>query len=205
MAVYKKTYRPYEGGLTASATRLFVITRYAMEDLRRSKFLNIFYALTFAYPLVSALLIYLAHNTSALQLINFGGGPGGGGPGAGYVDEFTPEGTLVLRLEHGDWMNAPWGLAKAPLFGFGIGFGPMSGRLLVGNLGSGQIASFNATSGNFEGMLNNSSGEPITISGLWGIAFGDGSANNGAKNELFFTAGPTNNLAGTFGSIVFVP
>jgi ABC-2 type transport system permease protein len=78
MAVYKKTYRPYEGSLTPAAGRLFVITRYAMEDLRRSKFLNIFYALSFAYPLVSALLIYLAHNTSALQLINFGGGQGGG-------------------------------------------------------------------------------------------------------------------------------
>ncbi len=81
MAVYKKTYRPYEGHLTATATRVFVITRYAMEDLRRSKFLNIFYALTFAYPLVSALLIYLAHNTSALQLINLGGG-GNGAPRA---------------------------------------------------------------------------------------------------------------------------
>jgi ABC-2 type transport system permease protein len=78
MAVYKKTYRPYEGALTASAKRFFVITRYAMEDLRRSKFLNIFYALSFAYPLVSSLMIYLAHNTSALQLI----GGGGGAPGA---------------------------------------------------------------------------------------------------------------------------
>lgn len=76
MAVYKKTYRPYDGSLTASATRLFVLTRYAMEDLRRSKFLNIFYALSFAYPLISALLIYLAHNASALQLINVGGGGG---------------------------------------------------------------------------------------------------------------------------------
>src|ERR1700740_2992593 len=78
MAVYKKTYRPYEGALTTSATRFFVISRYAMEDLRRSKFLNIFYALTFAYPLISSLMIYLAHNTSALQLISGGGGPPGG-------------------------------------------------------------------------------------------------------------------------------
>lgn len=79
MAVYKKTYRPYEGALTASAPRFLILARYALEDLRRSKFLNIFYALSFAYPLVAALLIYLAHNTSALQLINFGGGQGGGG------------------------------------------------------------------------------------------------------------------------------
>jgi ABC-2 type transport system permease protein len=75
MAVYKKTYRPYDGSLTPAGTRLFILTRYAMEDLRRSKFLNIFYALSFAYPLVSALLIYLSHNASALQLINVGGGP----------------------------------------------------------------------------------------------------------------------------------
>lgn len=74
MAVYKKTYRPYEGSLTPSGARLFILTRYAMEDLRRSKFLNIFYALSFAYPLISALLIYLAHNASALQLLNVGGG-----------------------------------------------------------------------------------------------------------------------------------
>lgn len=86
MAVYKKTYRPYEGALTAPASRVFVITRYAMEDLRRSKFLNIFYALSFAYPLISALLIYLAHNASALSLINFGGGgPGGGAQGLARI------------------------------------------------------------------------------------------------------------------------
>jgi ABC-2 type transport system permease protein len=84
MAVYKKTYRPYDGPLTKSAARVFVITRYAMEDLRRSKFLNIFYALSFAYPLISALLIYLAHNASALQLLNFGG-PGGAAQAARII------------------------------------------------------------------------------------------------------------------------
>lgn len=127
---------------------------------------------------------------------------GGPGAGAGYVDEFTPEGTLVLRLQHGDWMNAPWGLARAPLFGFGIGFGPMSGRLLVGNLGSGQIGSFNAKSGDFEGMLNNSSGQPITISGLWGIGFGNG-LGAGPANALYFAAGPQGYAHGIFGNITF--
>src|ERR1700729_1316748 len=70
MAVYKKTYRPYEGQLTAGWSRLFVITRYAFEDLRRSKFLNTFYCLSFAYPLICALLIYVDHNASALKLLN---------------------------------------------------------------------------------------------------------------------------------------
>jgi ABC-2 type transport system permease protein len=69
MAVYKKTYRPYEGSLTPSWSRMFVITRYAFEDLRRSKFLNVFYCLSFAYPLICALHIYVNHNTSALKVL----------------------------------------------------------------------------------------------------------------------------------------
>ncbi len=69
MAVYKKTYRPYEGRLTPSWSRMFVITRYAFEDLRRSKFLNTFYSLSFAYPLICALLIYVDHNASALKVL----------------------------------------------------------------------------------------------------------------------------------------
>jgi ABC-2 type transport system permease protein len=70
MAVYKKTYRPYDGGLTASWRRLLVIPRYAFEDLRKSRFLTIFYILSFIYPLIAALLIYVQHNASALRLIN---------------------------------------------------------------------------------------------------------------------------------------
>jgi ABC-2 type transport system permease protein len=69
MAVYKKTYRPYEGKLTPGWSRLFVITRYAFEDLRRSKFLNTFYCLSLAYPLICALMIYLEHNASALKVL----------------------------------------------------------------------------------------------------------------------------------------
>jgi ABC-2 type transport system permease protein len=76
MAVYKKTYRPYEGRLTPAWSRMFVITRYAFEDLRRSKFLNTFYALSFAYPLICALMIYVAHNASVLKLIGVQGASG---------------------------------------------------------------------------------------------------------------------------------
>jgi ABC-2 type transport system permease protein len=69
MAVYKKTYRPYEGSLAPAWSRMFVITRYAFEDLRRSKFLNTFYVLSFAYPLICALMIYVAHNASTLKVL----------------------------------------------------------------------------------------------------------------------------------------
>ena len=36
------------------------------------------------------------------------------GPGLGYVDIFSSDGQLLQRLEHGDWLNAPWGVALAP-------------------------------------------------------------------------------------------
>ncbi len=70
MAVYKKTYRPYEGALTASWKRFLVIPRYAFEDLHRSRFLTIFYLATFIYPLIAALIIYIVHNVEALKLFN---------------------------------------------------------------------------------------------------------------------------------------
>ena len=35
MAVYKKTYRPYDGELTPSWTRFLVIPRYAFEDMQQ--------------------------------------------------------------------------------------------------------------------------------------------------------------------------
>jgi ABC-2 type transport system permease protein len=68
MAVYKKTYRPYDGVLTAPWRRFLVIPRYSFEELKRSKFLNIFFLATFVYPLISALLIYVQHNASVLNL-----------------------------------------------------------------------------------------------------------------------------------------
>ena len=73
MAVYKKTYRPYDGPLTASWSRFLVIRRYAFEDLRRSRFLTIFYIASFLYPLIAALIIWVEHNVSALKLLNLNG------------------------------------------------------------------------------------------------------------------------------------
>jgi ABC-2 type transport system permease protein len=68
MAVYKKTYRPYAGEMTASWSRFLVLPRYAFEDLHRSRFLTIFFLATFVYPLVCALIIYIQHNASVLGL-----------------------------------------------------------------------------------------------------------------------------------------
>ena len=73
MAVYKKTYRPYEGALTPSWSRFLVIRRYAFEDLQRSRFLTIFYLASFLYPLIAGLIVWVEHNASALKLLNLEG------------------------------------------------------------------------------------------------------------------------------------
>jgi uncharacterized protein (TIGR03118 family) len=118
----------------------------------------------------------------------------------GAVDIFDVSGTLIKRFTTsmpGGVLNGPWGLAKAP-----SNFKVFSNALLVGNVGSGQIVAFNATTGNFLGVIKNTSGHPITISGLWALRFGGGdSAVNGNKNQLFFTAGPNAYLSGLFGVI----
>src|SRR3982750_4230212 len=69
MAVYKKSYRPYDGALTPALTRFMVIPRYAFEDMRKSRFLTIFFLASFIYPLIASLFIYVKHNASALNLL----------------------------------------------------------------------------------------------------------------------------------------
>jgi len=76
MAVYKKTYRPYEGELTPAWRRFLVIPRYAFEDLHRSRFLSTFFIASFIYPLICALIIYVQHNASALNLLGVEGARG---------------------------------------------------------------------------------------------------------------------------------
>jgi uncharacterized protein (TIGR03118 family) len=118
-----------------------------------------------------------------------------GGPG-GYIDIFEEDGTFVKRLAQGKPLNQPWGLAKAP-----ENFGPLSNTLLItNNVGAGTVNGFNPSSGKFVGTVRDSAGSPIVINGIWGIEFGGGTAANGLKNQLFFTAGP-NDVDGFFGVI----
>jgi uncharacterized protein (TIGR03118 family) len=86
------------------------------------------------------------------------------GPGNGFVAAFTPLGRLIRIYRHGPWLNSPWGMTLAP-----DDFGAFSHDFLVGQFGSGQIAAYNIVSGEFEGLLLDSSNHPIVINGLWGI------------------------------------
>ncbi|MFZ3341133.1 MAG: TIGR03118 family protein [Terriglobales bacterium] len=119
------------------------------------------------------------------------------GPGLGYADVFDAKGNLLLRLQHGSYLNAPWGIAEAP-----GDFGVFSHRLLIGNFGDGKINAFNAVSGKLEGTLLNPDGSAINHPGLWAISFGGGNAKSGAANALYFTVGVNDEADGLFGSIV---
>jgi uncharacterized protein (TIGR03118 family) len=126
--------------------------------------------------------------------VAFASSTGGGG---GFIDTFDENGTLLKRLIQGGRLDQPWGITIAP-----ANFGPLSNTLLVSNnTNQGMINAYNPLTGQFVGTVKDTNGKPIVIDQLWGIEFGGGTANDGRKNQLFFTAGPSNNLAGTFGVI----
>jgi len=122
-------------------------------------------------------------------------------PGQAFVDEFTPDGQLVARVVNSGKknapLNAPWGLALAP-----ADFGPFGGDLLVGNFGNGRISAYAKRGATwvYKGQLRVANGTPIAIDGLWGLAFGNGSAA-GPTSTLYFASGPSAERHGLFGSL----
>jgi uncharacterized protein (TIGR03118 family) len=121
------------------------------------------------------------------------------GPGHGYVDVFSPSGTLLSRLISGGVLNSPWGMAMAP-----ADFGELSNDLLIGNFGDGRINAFDPLTGALEGTLSDASGSPLEIGGLWGLLFGNG-AHDQPTNTLYFAAGPNFEANGLYGRIDVVP
>lgn len=117
------------------------------------------------------------------------------GPGLGYVDVYTPNGKLLRRVASRGRLNAPWGVALAP-----AGFGRFSGALLIGNFGDGRINAYEPVFGFPMGSLLGRNGRPIRIDGLWGLAFGNGFANQ-PVNTLFFAAGPDDEEHGLYGRL----
>ena len=136
-----------------------------------------------------------------LVFVTFASVAGGSG---GFVDVFTEDGMPVQAGKHlieGLPLNQPWGIAVAPR-----NFGPLSNTLLISNnTNQGTINAFDPLNGQFVGRVRDSNGKAILIDQLWGIDFGDGTGQDGRTNQLFFTAGPSANLAGTFGVINLAP
>ena len=118
-----------------------------------------------------------------------------GGDGLGFVEIFTLAGKKIGHLEHGDWMNAPWGVVWTTR-----DFGGFANSILVGNFRSGWIAAFNGFTHKFIGWVRNPDDSLVTIDGLWSLTFAnDGTA--GLANTLYFTAGPNGEQDGLFGTL----
>ena len=119
-----------------------------------------------------------------------------GHPDKGKIAEFTSAGKLVRVFEDDGRLNAPWGVALAP-----ASFGPMGGKLLVGNFGgAGRIAAFDDATGKFVDYMRDEEGSPIGIDGLWNILFGNGESL-GDANALYFAAGPAEEKEALFGAL----
>jgi uncharacterized protein (TIGR03118 family) len=116
------------------------------------------------------------------------------GPGFGFVAAFTQNGRLVKHLVSHGALNAPWGLARAPM-----GFGRVGGDLLVGNFGNGRINAYDMQTGMWEGTLRRPSGRAVAIHGLWALKFGNGVA--GGPRDLLFSAGLDDESHGLLGEL----
>jgi len=133
------------------------------------------------------------------------------GPGLGFVDIYSSAGRLLRRLEHGDWLNAPWGVALAPL-----DFGRFSHDLLIGQFAgggdtqsSGFIAAYDLATGKFDGLLQDASGKPLAINGVWALSPGNVGPNSSdaaaaPAAQMYFTAGPNHGSGGLLGYLTSV-
>lgn len=118
-----------------------------------------------------------------------------GGDGSGYVEIFTPSGKPVGHLQHGPWLNSPWGVVWTPR-----DFGEFSNTILVGNFRSGWLAAFNGFTYKFIGFVKNPDGSLLTIDGVWSLTFGNGTTA-GPSTTLFFSAGIDHESHGLFGTL----
>lgn len=114
------------------------------------------------------------------------------GVGNGYVNIFKTDGTLVKRFASQGTLNSPWGITQTE-----NEHGNKSGNILIGNFGDGFINVFDA-SGKFKRQLSHN-GIPISINGLWDIAFPPKMGHFDDNELIYFTAGPDGEAHGIFG------
>jgi ABC-2 type transport system permease protein len=71
VAVYERTYRRYDGELTADRSRVMVLPRYAYEEILRSKMFLVFIVLCLVWSFGLACLLYIPHNLGLLNIEAF--------------------------------------------------------------------------------------------------------------------------------------
>jgi uncharacterized protein (TIGR03118 family) len=120
------------------------------------------------------------------------------GNGKGIVNVFSTNGTFIKRFASNGNLNAPWGIAKAPMAFFDNVFA--EDGILVGNFGNGRINVFDM-SGKYIGQLRKNHHAPLVIDGLWAITFPP-STSTIDPDRLYFAAGPNHETDGLFGYVI---
>ena len=69
MAVLERGYKRYGGALSPAWSRFLIIPRHAFRNVFRSKIFTGIFVLSFVFPLLCAILIYLHHNANALAIL----------------------------------------------------------------------------------------------------------------------------------------
>jgi uncharacterized protein (TIGR03118 family) len=115
--------------------------------------------------------------------------------GAGVVDLFSTDGTMLRRITSDSHLNAPWGVVIPP-----ASFGSLAGDLLVGNFGDGTINAYNFATGAFIDQMKDQTAAPITNTSLWDMVF-DPAGTTGDPNTMYITAGLANEAHGVFAKI----
>jgi uncharacterized protein (TIGR03118 family) len=118
------------------------------------------------------------------------------GRNKGYVDVFDTSGRLIRNVASKSHLNAPWGIAEAP-----INFGSFGGDILIGNFGDGTIGAYDPATVAYRGQLfDAATKKTMAIPGLWALMFGGGQAADPAT--LYFTARLSETMySGGFGPI----
>ena len=111
------------------------------------------------------------------------------GVGNGYVNIFTPDGSLIGRFASKGPLNSPWGIVKDK-----NGFCSLRDAILIGNFGDGRINVYDQF-GIFQGQLQGG-GQTIAIDGLWAL---ENQITGADPSRLYFTAGPDDEQHGLFG------
>jgi len=68
VAVLERSYKRFQGTLSPEWSRFLIIPRHAFRHVFRSKLFTALFALSFVWPLVCAILIYLHYNVDALAV-----------------------------------------------------------------------------------------------------------------------------------------
>jgi len=74
MAVYKQTYKDYQGPRTRVWPRFLILMRYSYARLFQSRFLVLFLAVCLFFPFGCAVFIYISHNSPLLIALQFRSG-----------------------------------------------------------------------------------------------------------------------------------